>query len=500
MLIRNHRLAIAAGFLMCVVAASALPQDAPAKLSVDWTKVTALSKTTVSIQDCPEPPLWRGSPAHDGIYKALLDLHADYPRLQPWFTYPRVTVAELKPAENGKTYWDFSLMDQMAEDFIIATGDHPVVFDFGTLPEWMFKTKSPVAYAEDPNQIDWDYEQGTELRDPTMKEVADYQARLVGWYTKGGFKDEYGKWHASGHHYNIAYWEILNEVDSEHKMSPEFYTRLYDAVVEQVRIISPRMKFIGLALADPLHGPDYFTYFLDPKHHKPGIPIDMISYHYYYTQDSDETPETMQYTIFDGADTFLTAVRYIESIRKRFSPHTGTYIDELGVIVPDATAPKLAHPIPDSYWNLAAGMWAYLYGQLAEIGIDIAGGAELVDYPGMFPGTNLVSWDTGQPNARYWGLKLLRDNFGPGDKLVATKLESPQVYAQAFLTPEGRHKILLVNKRDRTCVLTIPGAEGGQLQQVDQSTASSPPVTSDLRQDELTLAGLAVAVVTVPTR
>ena len=498
MLIRTYRLVIATGFLMSAVGLSAIAQNAPAKVSVNWNHVTAVSKTNVSIQDCPEPPLWRGSPAHDGIYKALRDLHADYARLQPWFTYPVVTVAELKPPQDGKTYWDFALMDQMTEDFMQATEGHPVVFDFGTLPEWMFKTKAPITYPQDPKQIYWDYEQGTELRDPTMKEVADYQARLVGWYTKGGFNDEYGKWHASGHHYKIAYWEVLNEIESEHKMSPEFYTRVYDAIVESVRQVSPQMKFVGLALADPLHGPQYLQYFLDPKHHKPGIPIDMVSYHYYYSPDSDETPETMQYTIFDGADTFLTAVRYIETIRKRFSPHTRTYIDELGVILPDPTTPKLAHPIPDSYWNLAAGMWAYLYGRLAEMGIDVAGGAELTDYPGMFPGTNLTNWDTGQPNARYWGLKLLRDNFGPGDKLVETKLETPQLYAQAFITPEGKHKVLLVNKRDRACELTVPGATGGHLERVDQSTAFSPPATSEVAQDALSLPGLAVAVVTLP--
>jgi hypothetical protein len=116
----------------------------------------------------------------------------------------------------------------------------------------------------------------------------------------------------------------------------------------------------------------------------------------------------------------------------------------------------------------------------------------------MFAATAMVNWDTGQPNARYWVLKLLRDNFGPGDKLVDTELEIPQVYAQAFITPEGKHKILLVNKRDRPAELTITGAAGGQMQRVDLSTGSSPPVTSDVAQDTLTLPGLAVAVLTLP--
>jgi hypothetical protein len=110
----------------------------------------------------------------------------------------------------------------------------------------------------------------------------------------------------------------------------------------------------------------------------------------------------------------------------------------------------------------------------------------------------VVNWETGQPNARYWVLKLLRDNLGPGDKLVQTQLASPQIYAQAFITPEGKQAILLVNKRDRTVELTIPGAAGGQEQRVDQSTASSPPVTSGVAQDAISLPGLAVVVLTLP--
>lgn len=63
-----------------------------------------------------------------------------------------------------------------------------------------------------------------------MKELADYYARLVGWYTNGGLVDEYGVTHKSGHFYDIPYWEILNEVEAEHSMSVEYYTKIYDAI------------------------------------------------------------------------------------------------------------------------------------------------------------------------------------------------------------------------------------------------------------------------------
>ena len=166
----------------------------------------------------------------------------------------------------------------------------------------------------------WDYTQGTELRDPSMKELADYYARLVSWYTLGGFKDEYGVWHKSGHHYKIDYWEVFNEVDFEHQMTPQQYTERYDAVVEALHRVAPHMKFAALALGYPSRGPDYFEYFLNHAHHKPGIPLDMITYHFYATPSADQTPEIQQYTFFDQADHFLDTVRYVESIRQRLSP------------------------------------------------------------------------------------------------------------------------------------------------------------------------------------
>mgnify|MGYP003403795069 CR=1 FL=1 len=81
-------------------------------------------------------------------------------------------------------------------------------------------------------------------RDPG-KEVADYYARLVSWYVNGGFTDELGKRHESGHRYKIDYWEVLNEPDLEHNLTPEQYTVLYDAVVAAVKKVSPGTKFVA---------------------------------------------------------------------------------------------------------------------------------------------------------------------------------------------------------------------------------------------------------------
>jgi hypothetical protein len=69
----------------------------------------------------------------------------------------------------------------------------------------------------------------------------------------------------------------------------------------------------------------------------------------------------------------------------------------------------------------------------------------MVGYPSQFPGVSMVDWTTGRPNARYWVLKLLHDNFGPGDKLVETASGVSYVYAQGFVSRDGQRKLLLVN-------------------------------------------------------
>jgi hypothetical protein len=474
----------------------AAPTDnEPVRVTVQWDKVTAVSKATPTLQVVVNPPLERGSTIHDRVFDALHLLGADDVRYVPWLPYPRLAVAELEPPQNGKTFWDFSRLDPMMEDLIQATAPHSVIINFSTIPQWMFKTPKPVPYPSDPDRVTWDYEQGTELRDPSMKEVADYYGRLVSWYTQGGFTDEAGQFHSSGHHYKIDYWEVLNEVDFEHNMSPEFYTALYDAITASIHRVDPTIKFVGLALAMPGHSPQFFEYFLDSRHHQPGTPLDMISYHFYASPADDEPAEAWPYTFFDQASRFVDLVRYIQTVRARLSPGTATDIDELGAILPnDNVTPR--GPIPDSYWNLCSAMYAYLYNELAQLGVEVVGESQLVGYPSQFPSVSMVNWNTGQPNARYWTLKLLHDNLGPGDKLAHTEAGG-SLYAQGFLTRDGKRVFLLVNERDRELRVNIPGGAGWTEQFVDQSTGENPASSATLSGDTLTLGGFGVALVTL---
>jgi hypothetical protein len=489
-------------FLLFVLPSYALLGDEPSlTVKADWNKVESISTTTLTLQVVVNPLLRRGSPIHGRAWDALRQLGADYVRFVPWYPYPKLGVAELKPPTAEHTSWDFSLIDPLVSDFFGAASGHPVMLNFSTIPQWMFRTDSTVGFSADPSEVTWNYEQGHELRDPTAKEVADYYARVASWYARGGFADEQGNFHPSTFHYKIDFWEVLNEPEYEHALSPQTYTRIYDAVVESVRKVLPDTQFVGMSLAEPSNNPAFFEYFLDSKNHKLGIPIDVISYHFYAVPTADQTPFIQQYTFFDHADKFLTSVRFIEATRRRLAPKTKTAVNEVGCILPADIGQGLPDTdpaaVPDSYWNLCGATFAYLYVALAREGIEILASSQLLGYPTQFPSVTMLDWRTGQPNARYWVLKLLRDNFGPGDQLVDTTVSSPHVVAQAFIAADGAHKILLVNKRDRPVELQISGAVGGREIHVDLKSGANPPSSFPLTSDTLVVGGFSVSVLTL---
>lgn len=470
---------------------------------MDWGKTITLSKSTPTLQVVVNPQLLRGSSMHDGSFAALKGLGADYVRYVPWLPYPRQAVAELTAPTDGKTSWDFSHIDPTLDDFMKATEGHSVILNFSTIPAWMFKTEKPVTFPDDPNQVFWKYTQGTELRDPTMKEPAEYFARLLSWYTKGGFTDELGVFHNSGHHYQVAYWEVLNEIDFEHQWTPEAYTRFYDTVTAAMLKVDPNLKFMALALASPSTQPGMFEYFLNPANHRAGAPLDFITYHFYATPSAGQTLEDWQYTFFDQEQGFLNTVRYVEAIRKRLSPATKTDLDELGAILAE-DGKEIEQPgyvgksPPPQYWNLAGAMYADLYVELAKMGVDVVGESQLVGYPSQFPSVSMISYPTGEPNARFWVLKLLHENFGSGDSLAQTTLraapEGSSVGLQAF-TRDGHKRLLLINRRNRTETLHLPKEmDQASMTFVAPSTGDHAPATETLTKSEIVLQPFEVAV------
>jgi hypothetical protein len=488
--------------LFSILALTAAATAQTPVVDVDWTQLGAPTRTAITLQVVENPPLTRTSPIHHAAWQALEDLYTQKTRLALWYPYPRLAVAELKPPAAQETFWDFTQIDPIVEDFFAATRDRSSVFTMSTIPAWMFALADPGPIPVSPGEAMWNYEAGENLRDPSGQELADYFARVASWYTAGGFKDELGKRIGSSHHFNIAYWEVLNEPEYEHALSIETYTRLYDKISSSVHTVAPGTKFVGMSLAEPTRRPEAFEYFLNPANHAPGVQLDAISYHFYATSEPGESAEAQQYTFFAQADAFLNAVRYIESIRTRLSPQTETHVNEAGCISADdlGSGPdSMTRPPSAEYWNLCGALFAYLYAGLAEHGIDLVGASQLVGYPTQFPSVSLLDWKTGEPNARYRVLELLHENLGPGDRPVRTTLRTTAIHAAAYLSAKGRRKILLINKRNQAITVTVPGSIGGEQRQVDLTMGGRAALRRILATTEISVGPFGVSVINFPS-
>jgi hypothetical protein len=198
-----------------------------------------------------------------------------------------------------------------------------------------------------------------------------------------------------------------------------------------------------------------------------------------------------QYIFLDRADDFLHRVRYIESIRKRLSPETITTVNEIGTIINEVPTKE--------YFSLSGAVYAYMFLELTKLGIDVAGESQLVGFPTMFPDVSMTNWESGHPNARYWVLKLIKDNLGPGDKLVETFQTNGGFVSQAYITAGGK-KLLLINQRNREIRVKLPeGMKGAIADASDVSTNENPPSREVLPDNEIMLKPFAVTVIRLQT-
>jgi hypothetical protein len=110
----------------------------------------------------------------------------------------------------------------------------------------------------------------------------------------------------------------------------------------------------------------------------------------------------------------------------------------------------------------------------------------------------MVDWNNGKPNARFWALKMLKDNFSPGDKVVEVEYDNSSAAIFAVVTKEGKRRVLIVNERNHDLQISIAGLKGAELEIVDQTTAFDPPAHATAPSDTLKIGGLAVAVAKLP--
>ena len=434
------------------------------------------------------------------------------------------------PQQN--TYWNFTLQNEVVEDYMAATAGRPRVLDFSTQPNWLYNLSeydSYPHYPDNPYEEDGSYQGwGTQLLDPTCNQLGEHFGRYAAYYTRGGFTDEYGRFIKSPYFYDIDHWELFNEM--EHSLSIETYTCMYDAVVTNIRLMADpghRIQFVGLANIQgrPLRD---FSYFLNISNHRSNdIPLDWISYHF-YSGPANRTDYTGYTVMFTDYDNFITnTILPVESIRKSLAPNVRTDLDEIGVIMPgdfDRPAPL---PLPPIYWVAVASAYAYLYARVSAIGIEVLGASQLVGNPylpdvmgGISPNygsVSMVNWSTGAGTARFWGLKLMIDNFGPRDRLVNTIVNSDNsndeplsslssseaapataVYAQAYVSESNQRRLLLINRYYTSQTVTIKASGGGIIWFIDESTGESPARSMVISNTTIILPPFAFAVILFP--
>ena len=342
------------------------------------------------------------------------------------------------------TYWDFKVPDEGMLDFLAAanSSERTAIPNFSTIPNWLLVNGDRSYFPDDPLGETWGYESGKVFRDASLKDLGDYYGRLLAHYVEGGFMDEGGRW-IPGYNLTISTYEVLNEIEGEHGLSPELYTQVYDAIVSGIRKWAPRgsasMKFMGLALENS-GNVQYMQYFLNASNHAPGIPIDFVSFHHYASAARDGGVNGSAYaSFFTSGDAWLEQVKAIQAVRDALNPTVMLDADEVGVILSDDNDQRWTADepgFPAIYWNAAAAMYAYLFGTTAALGLDILGESQMVGYPSIpfprgepyngpwtappqFPSVSLLSWGgafgaPGDGTARYWALKLLLDSFKPG--------------------------------------------------------------------------------------
>ncbi|HEX4267661.1 MAG TPA: hypothetical protein VHY36_07230 [Steroidobacteraceae bacterium] len=483
-------------------------KSTPPVIAIDWGHVAAVSKVHGTTQLGTVGP----GPLHQKIYQELTAFDAQYPRWQIWgggAKDPNLGSAEPLPPANGVSHWDLGTIDDSLSQFVQAVKGQEYIVNLPVIPEWMY-APDPAIASDTRGPIARVFTRRRLVVSP--RQVADYYARIVSWLEKGGFRDEFGKWHASGSHLKIPLWEVLNETDMS-GMPVKEYTALYDATVAAVRKVDPDIRFVGLVMGVPEAHPADVIYFLDPRHHAPGTPLDAITLHFYGRYGPWDAQPAQVATTFAQAKAFIGDIGYVSAIRDRLSPPTQVMVDELGTIVgteaPQVPWPKeLSGQIP-FHLRLSAAMYAYIYGSFAQMGVasigqtgmnaGVAGGGNV----GAYVALTMLTPGVGAPNVRYKAARLLMSEFPPGSKVVDSYTgigywgNPPPIYVQAFISPDGKRRVLLVNEQDAPYSVVIPGAKGARIHDIGDGSEDAPYEERLAASDTITLRGLDVAVLTI---
>lgn len=444
------------------------------------------------------------NPFHSAIYGRLQELGmvrhrfmlaVDSNGLNDFDFYP-----EPSPPESASrtTSWNFTGIEQFVLDFcgITRGGDcHDTVIVMGPLPPWFFFDKinsTQVCTARDSS-----FCSGT-LVDQTAQAAGNYYSRIISFFTKGGFIDEYGRKVTGGHFLKFNYWEVLNEPnDYAHWVWPigavQTYAMVYDGITTVLHRDHPHLQFASMSWLGVV-SPSDLEYFLDRSNHLETAPWPpaLLTFHIYVGTGN----------MFGDLMTALKGITAAASIVKKLSPETQIYLDEVGVWdgchqLDNWNLTLEDGPARFDIWNPRAAWYSALYARSAELGVWGIGASQFFGYPldaaqkndwlgrqgqcpnlgyqCAYPCLSTLNWDDITPNPRWWTIKLLIDAFGAdANKNVFETIVSPAdaVVAAGFeLMPESsptRKALLLVNTLNVSANVSVSWSGPATLRTVDR--------------------------------
>lgn len=427
---------------------------------IEWTQGTQLTLQVVAnpLLDpviCPSlaPHAWK-------LLRELVDAGASTIRYVPWFPYPKVAVVELDPpnATTKTSSWNFNDTLPQLESYLNATKGAKRVINFSTQPRWMYNNTDNF-YPSNPAQTDWDYPAGNALPTTTSL-LASYYGRLLSWLVKGWFVDEFGRNITGGPCLGVSdlLWEVFNEPEGCHGLTPLSYVAQYDAITQAIREAADpehKIKFVGLALLS-VDSTEWLETFLNVSNHRSNnVPLDVFSFHFYSNPSSRTDPKSWEAMIIPAVDNVAPKIQALLQIRDRVNPRVRSSLDELGTILPDDN--DNSAPVPSAlYYQASGAQFAYAFVRFSQMGVDVIGMSQLVGSPpipqcsvpdAQYPSVSMFDWTTGGPNNRAKVLLLLLSNCAVGTRWVSSSVDASggPVVVQGFIDVSGTRKLLYIN-------------------------------------------------------
>ena len=526
------RLGATAAIAVCaLLAAASHASSSPPSVTVTagWSSCPTTRSTAASVLVAADPEWARTGRMHpkavEGV-RRLSEAGADFIRLLNFNIFPGISCAKLE--EKGA--WDFDLMDGVMEDFMAASGNASVIVDIETSPSWMWKGSNSTTLAcANSTSIEAPvgprtrcpyYGLPTEPRSGDWEEIATYFKRVGDWYTQGGFTDEEGRFRASGHHYKIDRWEILNEVNHprEHDFTPQGYIDFYDT---QIRVMTsngakaPGAKWLGPSLGgvNPNSAKQWFgpSGILNASmHHPASTPVDGISFHV-YAGCHNNTAAGMEYG-FTTTDERISSIPVVAQLRDQLRPDAELHLTESGIL---CNSPRWCdvnnytcwyRNYSSAYWTASAGQWLYQFLTFAQAAdLDSIAQSQILGYPyrfdklsGEWPCGTMVDWEdtnTGL-NAKLWvEVALLESVSRPFSYCEATSSDPSLVYAQTLRSSKGR-VLVLINKSHQPVSVRLPAELSGRAALViDERTENTPARRETVSAGSMELGGFATVIV-----